>query len=423
MEQIALDLTEKSEPQPAHDNPHLREMRALEPFLEMLRLFGKRDNEGIIYVLAAVRSLLLQTEAGGIFTQAEMLKVLRWMDEERRQSVLEDLRRYELLEVRGQFYEIPDRVITLMNGLTALMAPEPDSLVDFQNRANAFAHLDETTGMDELVRVHNTIQNLVAPLRRLRHRFEQAIDTRSRLLFQELLPLVNQSRRDVGKSREIMKHYTDSKYRLMLSQKIEAEISRITEAAGRLVRLVQEDISANLNAIGEYLSPEQIERFLQTVEIEELANFLMKHGSAPKAIMPSDPEVIRYRGLKALDGQEVKEEPTGTPPVHDVVVSEVDEPPREHDVIRLYHEIMARLERDKKISLDEVLIKDKQRWPDVLQAIAFLAGAREYAKEELESFEIHAEDRVISVEHPVVEQMTPGEIRKYPEPEVSDKDA
>jgi hypothetical protein len=357
--QLELNLSESASIENFGDydipNEDINQAKMIEPFYDLFRLFTLRNDETITLALAAIRSLARQTD--GYFTREQMNLSLNYLSTEYRSKVIKALQDYGWISTNGLRYEIPERVRNLMVFLFGTLTRSGHDMARDLNVSFSFIDLDEAAGVDKEIAEGN-FESAIGSLRKLKAQLEQVLEKKSSTEANSLLSKSKEVKTVIDNIVKRLKEKNHQSYKYTMTTevfKLRAEIIRMYQD---LLTFINQDIQANAKSFGKYLTPEQINEFLEKAPTEILANLARRRISNEIKPLFVTRNEIMTKGCAYLERRSVKQEPTLPPPTVEIKRETVTVNVQEGAAIQFYRELLAKLEIRSPIPLEKAIVKN-----------------------------------------------------------------
>lgn len=357
--QLELNLSDNTSAEYDGDynipNEDINQAKMIEPFYDLFRLFTLRNDETITLALAAIRTLARQTD--GFFTREQMNLSLNYLSSESRTKVSKSLQDYGWITNNGLRYEITERVRNLMVFLFGTLTRSSQDMARDLSVSFSFLDLDEAAGIDEGTAEGN-FESAIGSLRRVKAQLEQVLEKKSATEANRLLSKSKEVRTVIDNIVKRLKEKNRQTYKYTLTTevyKLRAEIIRMYQ---ELLTFINQDIQANAKSFGKYLTPEQINEFLEKASTELLANLARRRISTEIKPLFVTKDEIMTKGCAYLERRSVIQELTPPPPIVEIKRENVTINVQEGAAVQFYRELLAKLDLQTPISLEKVIVKN-----------------------------------------------------------------
>ncbi len=329
--------------------------KEIEPLHNLFKLFSLRNPEMITLCLAAVRTLARETN--GIFSREEMDHALSYLTQSTRLKVINKILYYNWIVSNGIKYEFPENLRYMMMFLFGPLAQSSDSFKRDIELSFAISDLDEVAGSNDETAETN-LQVAFGTLRRIRSQFLNVLEQKSPMEAQKLLVRSKDIHTAMNDAEAHLRERNRESYNYSQTTELRDISSEIIRLSQELHVFIQQDIQANARSFGQYLTPEQIEEFLQKASVERLARLINNRFASPLKPFFLAKEELERRGIGYLEHKPEKQEPTPPPPVVPIVKREAVINNQEGSANSFYRELMTRLSVDPTIPLHNAVVKN-----------------------------------------------------------------
>jgi len=378
--------------------------KEIERYHSLFKLFMTRDKEKITLCIAAVRTLLRETD--GIFSREEMESSLDYLNSETKVYVIRTIIKYGWITNNGVRYQVPERVRHMMMFFFSVFVGESDSFGQEIDVSLAVSDLDEVVGTDE-ESASQSLQIAFGTLKRIKMEFKNCVEQKSSSEAKNLLMKgkgFNETMRKVDiKLNEINR----KSYRYTQTTEVRKTMAEIMRLSQELHEFIQQDIQANARSFGQYLTPEQVEEFLHEAPLERLAGLSEKNFSSPRKPSFLSREELYRRGFGYLENKAETQELTQAPPIVEIVERTFKEINSNSASDMFYKEIIYRLNEQSTIPLHSLVIKNN--FGETIFRTGLLTTLRNELKSNEEIiFEISLKDNILELPEGFLKNITDG---------------
>lgn len=264
----------------------------------------------------------------------------------------------------------------------------------------------------KVVRLKETLNRLLVLLENIEPNFNKCWK-KSAAEANRMLAKSAEVRAVIEKITKRLKEKNRESYKYTLTTEVfrlRAEIIRMYQ---ELLTFINQDIQANAKSFGRYLTPEQINDFLDKAPTEMLAKLTRRRFSS--AIQPSfvTKDEIMTKGSAYLQRKSTTPE-LSSPPTAEIKRIDVTVNIQEGAAVQFYRELLAKLDIQSPIPLKEVIIKD------TFGESLYHAGLLVTVRRELADFpdkrqiDIHLNNKLLAVNNGPVELITDGQVISLP---------
>lgn len=336
-----------------HDD--ILQAQEIEPYYDLFRLFGVRTKEMITICLGAIRTLARQTD--GFFTREEMERELSYLYQPTRTKVIRILQGHGWITSNGIRYEIPEKVRNLLVFLFGALTRSDESFAQAIDVSFTMSDLDEVGGTEE-EKAEANFEIAIGTLRHIRTQLQRVLEQKSPTEARRMLFKSKNVREAIEHVEQRIKQRNRKSYKYAVTTEVRTLCAEIIRLHQELLLFIHQSIQSNARAFGQYLTPEQIEEFIDKASLGMLERLAKKHFASPITPLHLSKIEILQRGTAYLQHRPEIQEPTPPPPMAEIKRRDITVKRQKGSAAEFYRELISLLEQNPNLSLSEVVVKN-----------------------------------------------------------------